>query len=112
MPRELGDTRLRRMLRPVLRPAVGRVQRWRRRNLTDRERWEQALPDMRWWRRLLADPETPRHWGALRDDYAWSEREPYARVAGRLPMGTVRVLDVGAGPVSALPKVLPGRTFD
>lgn len=36
----------------------------------------------------------------------------YARVADRLPMGSVKVLDVGAGPASAVPKVHPGRTFE
>lgn len=36
----------------------------------------------------------------------------YARVAERLPLGRVKVLDVGAGAVSAVPKLHPGRTFD
>lgn len=36
----------------------------------------------------------------------------YARVAERLPLGRVKVLDVGAGLVSIVPKVHPGRTFD
>jgi len=101
------------MLRPVLRPAVGRLQRWRARKLTDRERWERALSgEVRFWRNVLGDPRVHVRWPALRADYAWSERDMYARVADRLPMGRVKVLDVGAGAVSAVPKVHPGRTFE
>jgi SAM-dependent methyltransferase len=112
MPLAIGDTRLRRLLRPVLRPAVGRVQRWRARNLSDRERWERALPnETRFWRTLLSDPRA-HQLKALRANYSWTERDEYARVADRLPMGRVKVLDVGAGVVSNVPKLHPGRTFD
>jgi SAM-dependent methyltransferase len=101
------------MVRPVLRPAVGRYQRWRRRKLTDRERWERALPgEVRFWRKVLSDPSLHERWRSLRADYPWSEREVYARVGDRLPMGEVKVLDVGAGAISGLPKLHPGRTFD
>jgi SAM-dependent methyltransferase len=101
------------VLRLILRPAVGRLQRWRARKLSDRERWERALPgEMRFWRRVLSDPAAHERLRALRAGYAWGERDVYAAVADRLPMGPVKVLDVGAGPVSVVPKVHPGRTFE
>jgi SAM-dependent methyltransferase len=97
----------------VLRPAVGRVQRWQRRKLTDRERWDRALPaEVGFWRKVLTDPTLPGRWKPLRSDYAWTEEAVYAQVAGRLPEGRVTVLDVGAGPITRVPKVHPGRTFD
>jgi SAM-dependent methyltransferase len=113
MPVALGDSRARRIVRPVLRPLVGRVQRWRARNLTDLERWQRALAkEERFWRRLLESTALRERWNPMRPDYAWGERDMYARVAERLPLGRVKVLDVGAGPISAVPKVHPGRTFD
>src|SRR3954462_7856011 len=113
MPAALRGSRPRKMLRPVLRPALGRVQRWRARKLSDRERWERALPgEPRFWRKVLSDPTVEERWPPLRADFAWNERDMYARVAERLPLGRVKVLDVGAGPISAVPKVHPGRTFE
>src|SRR4051812_6060060 len=113
MPLDLGGSRTRKLLRPVLLPAVGRVQRWRARNLTDRERWERALPgEVRFGRNVLSDPTAHERWRPLRADYAWTERDMYARVADRLPIGRVKILDVGSGPISGVPKVHPDRTFE
>ena len=101
------------MLRPLLRPVVGRFQRWQARKLTDYERWERALPgEIRFWRRVLSDPMVDVRWPPLRPDWAWSDDPAYARVADRLPVGGLKALDVGAGPISRLPKVHPSRTFE
>src|SRR3954452_17620460 len=115
MPLELGDTRLRRALRPVLKPAGARVEQWRWRGLSVRERWEQVLPgELSWARRMLSDPTAAARWQALRADLAWSKAWPpaYAGAAERFPLGTVKLLDVGAGPASSVPKHHPGRKLE
>src|SRR3954453_16428611 len=115
MPLELGDTRLRRALRPVLKPAVARVEQWRWGGRSVRERWEQVLPgELRWARRMLSDPTAGARWQSLRADFAWSEAWPpaYAGAAERFPLGTVKLLDFGAGPASSVPKKPPGRTLE
>jgi SAM-dependent methyltransferase len=112
VPRPPGDTWLRALARPVLRPLVGRAQAWQRRNLTDRERWERALhTELGFWDRVLGDRAAVERRDSLRPDHAWSEDPLYARIAELLPEGNVRVLDVGAGPATVVPKLHPGRTF-
>jgi hypothetical protein len=113
--REIGDTRLRRALRPLIRPAVARVERWRTRKMSVRQRWDRALPgEVRWARRVLTDPAAKARWVALQPTYEWSAALPpaYARAADRLPRGLVRAVDVGAGPATAMPRSHPGRTFE
>jgi SAM-dependent methyltransferase len=114
VPHELGDTRLRRALRPVLKPTVARIQQWQRRKRTVRQHWERALPrEVRWARRVLTDPEAKTRWRALQPEYPWASAFPdaYAAAADRFPHGELRVVDVGAGPGCSMPKAHPGRAF-
>jgi SAM-dependent methyltransferase len=92
------------------RPIVGRLEARRTRHMSDRERWEQALgSEVDFWKTYLGDLKSDDKTNYLRPDYAWSEEPICARVADQLPTGRVEVLDVGAGPMTAVPKVHPGR---
>ena len=97
-------------LRRALVPVVGRLQAWRTRNLDDRQRWERGLGDeVAFWDQTLTiiGPES----GYRETDRSWSDDPVYQRVMDELPpeLVEVDVIDVGAGPLTAVPKVYPGR---
>jgi SAM-dependent methyltransferase len=96
--------------RRVALPILGKVQSHRRRNLTDKQRWDAELgSEVGFWRTYLGDLAEDDRTNYRRTDYAWSEEPVYAKVADRLPEGEVSLLDVGAGPMTAVPKVHSGR---
>lgn len=91
-------------------PLVGRVEAWRSRGLDDRDRWQRALPtEVGFWDGYLAElavNDTSRY----RDpDYAWADEPVYRRAIELVDCEDVAVLDVGAGPMTAVPKVHPGK---
>jgi SAM-dependent methyltransferase len=102
--------RAREALLRAARPVIGRLEARRTRHLSDRERWERALgTEVGFWRTYLGDLASEDKTNYRRPDYAWSEEPVCARVADKLPMGRVDIVDVGAGPMTAVPKVHPGR---
>jgi SAM-dependent methyltransferase len=102
--------RVRAAMRRAVLPVLGRWQALRTRRLSDRERWERALgTEVGFWRTYLGDLASEDRTNYRRTDYAWTEEPIYARVAPRLPEGRVEIVDVGAGPTTAVPKLHPGR---
>ena len=98
-------------VRNAVAPILGRIGLWRTSHLTARERWDRALPtEIAFWRAYVQgmSPEERTSY-PRRYDYAWSEDGVFARVAEQMPLGRVEVLDVGAGPLAGIPRVLPGR---
>jgi SAM-dependent methyltransferase len=94
----------------VARPVQGRIEARRTRGMSDRERWERALgTEVGFWRTYLGDMASEDRTNYRRPDYAWTEEPIYARVADKLPEGRVEIVDVGAGPMTAIPKVHRGR---
>jgi len=79
------------------------------------EEWQTALPrEVQFWEKALADPD--RHW--FRFDYEERlnptlEFQAHLQELIEAPAGAVvRVLDVGAGPLTRLGKVWPDRTLE
>ena len=75
--------------------------------------WERGAPlELGFWERRLKDPEVASNWGDFhyRTDPAAPERDPLVRSAlDRIPGESVSIIDVGAGPLTALGKTHPGK---
>jgi SAM-dependent methyltransferase len=100
----------RRVVLPLALPVIGRVQNRRLRHLSDRERWERELgTEVRFWQTYLGELAGEDQTNYQRPDYDWSEEPVYAAVIDRLPDGPLQILDVGAGPMTAMPKVHAGK---
>jgi SAM-dependent methyltransferase len=98
------------VLLPVALPVIGAVQQRRLRHLSPRERWERELgTETRFWQTYLGDLVDEDRTNYRRPDYDWSEEPVYARIIDRLPDGPLAMLDVGAGPMTAMPKVHAGK---
>jgi len=79
-----------------------------------REEWEDALPEeLQFWEKALTDPD--RHW--LRFEYdermnpALEFQDRFRRLINAPPGAIIRVLDVGAGPLTRLGKIWPDRVL-
>jgi SAM-dependent methyltransferase len=104
---------LRRVLRPVRRELRTALNRVRRRLGLLGEAWQEALPaELQFWQRALSDPS--RHW--LVSEYRERmdpnlELQPELQALIDAPAGAVvRILDVGAGPLTKVGKKWSGRT--
>jgi len=99
-----------RFLRDLLAPVAGRIDAWRTRGLTSRERWERALgTEVAFWDQNLAEAQAGA--GYLDPDSSWATDPVHRRALERVDGEHVRVVDVGAGPLTAVPKRGPGRTI-
>ena len=90
-------------------------QRARHRGMDSRERWEDGLDsEVRFWRAYLRDNLEPGGPGHYRVDPAWSLEEDavLAPVVAGLDGDRVRILDVGAGPLTVLGKRFPGKAVE
>src|SRR5215210_1824771 len=77
--------------------------------------WRKGAPlDLGFWERRLRDPDVASKWGDFhyRTDPQAPERDPLVRsVLDRIPDESVSVLDVGAGPLTALGKTHRGKAI-
>jgi SAM-dependent methyltransferase len=98
-------------LRDALVPIAGRLEAWRYRKLTPRQRWERELgTEVEFWDRYLGDLAATDDLPRYRDpESSWADDDVYRRVIERVEGERVAVLDVGAGPLTAVPKRFPGR---
>lgn len=100
-----------RAFRQIIRQSNRRMSRWLGLN---RENWHEALPEeLQFWERALSDPD--RNW--LRSEYdermdpQFEFQDCLKALIDAPPGGVVRVLDVGAGPLTRLGKKWSGRTL-
>jgi SAM-dependent methyltransferase len=98
----------------LIKPLRRVVVRWLRRLGWPGEEWQAALPaELQFWEKALTDPD--RHW--LRVEYeertnrALEFQDRFKALINAPPGAVVRVLDVGAGPLTRLGKIWPDRTL-
>jgi hypothetical protein len=86
-------------LRRALLPRAGHIEAWRTRPLSDRERWERALPtEVGFWDTYLGDMAVRDSSGYRNPDYSWADEPVYHRVIEQVEGDRIAALDVGAGP--------------
>ncbi|UGS38736.1 hypothetical protein DSM104329_05166 [Capillimicrobium parvum] len=96
-------------------PVMSAWQRARHRGMGSRERWEDGLDtEVRFWRAYLRHNLEPGGPGHYRVDPDWSLEEDavLAPVVAGLDGDRVRILDVGAGPLTVLGKRCPGKAVE
>jgi SAM-dependent methyltransferase len=106
---------LRRVLRPVRRGLRMSLNRLRRRLGLLGEDWQEALPaELQFWQRALSDPA--KNWVLSeyqqRMDPNLELQEELKALVDAPPGATVRILDVGAGPLTSVGKKWSGRRVE
>jgi SAM-dependent methyltransferase len=106
------------VLLALVRSVLGRVRRLRNARLSAREVWERSLPsELDYWtgwveRRGATGPERVTDSFAWRLDPGSEVEEPLRGVVARVDGATVSILDVGAGPLTSVGKVYPGKRLE
>jgi SAM-dependent methyltransferase len=107
-------TRVRRSIGPRIAPARSSLNRLRARGRTPTEQWQRGLAsESRFWRRYLRNELRAGREGHVRiDPDATFDGHPiYGRVLAELA-SSIRILDVGAGPLTLLPKRMSGKRLE
>jgi dienelactone hydrolase/SAM-dependent methyltransferase len=107
--RWLREQARREPIRRILKPLVGRVLDARHRSDSIRQRWERSAGwEVGHWEAWLTSPESE-SWFA--PDSVIDDPEIVEAIE-RLDAPTIRILDVGSGPVTTVQKTYPGKTIE